>query len=201
MILCDTIDYASAKVHLQKGGECAAFTFFTVVAEHIQQKYGEVVDFDIYKHFESMKVYEANVLKTTGIKKRRMRCLLEMARAHGFRTKDGRLVKVKWWKKMRDPRDHNQIRRALQLWGPVTFMIRYFKGHDLQPRGDIIGPVPEGANSVGLHEMVLRGCDFPNRLYKFQNSWGDNSIKYVPFEVYEDIVVEAYAMSNVILIK
>ena len=92
-----------------------------------------------------------------------------------------------------------KLSTTIQTSGPLIFAVKRYKGHKLNPKNtDIIGAVKDGAvKEKAGHAMMIRGFDYPRRLIKFQNSWGNNSIKWMPLAVYQDIFKYAYYFKGV----
>ena len=207
-IVADYLDYETAQVWDQgKSITCTAHAFFTLLAEHIQQDTGKEVEFDFKKHFDYMERYReaAKYISTrTGreIKKRRVETLCILAKEVGFLTKTGERVVIKKYKRRRRF-NFNRLCKTLQNTGPLVFAVHRYKGHKLNPKNtDIIEPVKEGAKKKKAgHAMMIRGFDRQSQLLKFQNSWGkEDSIKYMPFDVYKDIVKYAYIIEGVYIV-
>ena len=75
MIIADYLDYDTAAIWDQgKSKTCAAYAFFTLLAEHIQQHTGKEVEFDFQEHFDYMERYRKVV------RKRRVKALCMLAK-------------------------------------------------------------------------------------------------------------------------
>ena len=204
MIVADYLDYDTAEVWDQgKSITCTAHAFFTLLAEHIQQDTGKEVEFDFKKHFAYMERYREAAKIVRGdktIKKRRVEALCILAESIGFLTKTGERVAIKKYRRCPFYKNFNFLCKTLQNTGPLVFAVHTYSGHKLNPRStDIIDPVKAGAKKKKMgHAMMIRGFDRQSQLLKFQNSWGkEDSIKYMPFDVYKDIVKYAYIIEGV----
>jgi len=207
VIVADYLDYDTAEIYDQgKSKTCTAHAFFTLLAEHIQQDTGKELEFDFQEHFDYMEKYREGAKYTRGtkvIKKRRVEALCVIAESIGFLTKTLERVKIK--KYMRCPlyKNFHFLCKTLQKSGPLIFAVHRYKGHKLNPEHtDIIGPVKKGAKKKKIgHVMMIRGFDKQSQLLKIQNSWGKNdSIKYMPFDVYKSIVKYAYMIKGVYIV-
>ena len=199
MIIADYLDYDTAAIWDQgKSKTCAAYAFFTLLAEHIQQHTGTEVEVDFQEHFDYMERYRKVV------RKRRVKALCMLAKEVGFLTKTGELVKIKKYKRLPVYKNFDRLCKTLQNTGPLLFAVHRYKGHKLNPKNtDIIDPVKEGAKKKKAgHVMMIRGFDQQSQLLKFQNSWGGtDSVKYMPFDVYKDIVKYAYTIGGVYIVN
>ena len=115
MLLADTIDFVPAKVYKQEGPTCTVHSFFVILSEMIQNKYGIEVEFDMYKYFDIM---EEERVKLTGKKRRRGSWLLWEGVINGFKTTEGKLVKIKGFRIL-PPKNHKQVAKYLQTKGLV----------------------------------------------------------------------------------
>lgn len=196
MIIADFLDYETAKVYDQgKTQTCVPHTFFTILSEHIQQRQGEEVEFDFYKYFDEMEADR---------KPRQLRAhyLCTKAVSDGYKTKDGRLVKIKSFKRSFAYRNWYMFCREIQLFGPQLFAVKTYRGHKLDPKNTDIIEMPtekqfKNVNKDG-HAMMIRGFDYPRKLIKFQNSWGKiDSVKWMPYDVFMKIVKYVYYVKRV----
>ena len=203
-VIADYIDYDTAKVWDQGDTKsCTAHAFFTLLAEHIQQDTGKELEFDFLEHFEYIERYrEASKFtwKDRVIKKSRLESLCVLAENIGFLTKTGERVKIKKHKRVSFLKNFNFLCKTIQTWGPLVLVVYQYKGHKLNPKStDVIEPVKAGAKKRKTkHAMMIRGFDKQSQLIKFQNSWGeDDSVKYMPFDVYKELVDSAYIIEGV----
>ena len=207
MIVADYLDYDTAEVWDQgKSITCTAHAFFTLLAEHIQQDTGKEVEFDFKKHFAYMERYREAAKIVRGdktIKKKRVEALCILAESTGFLTKTGERVVIKKYRRCPFLKNFKFLCKTIQNTGPLIFAVHRYKGHKLNPKNtDIIDPVKAGAKKKKMgHAMMIRGFDTQSQLLKFQNSWGkEDSIKYMPFDVYKDIVKYAYIIEGVYIV-
>lgn len=207
MIVADYLDYDTAEVWDQgKSITCTAHAFFTLLAEHIQQETGKEVEFDFKKHFAYMERYREAAKIVRGdktIKKRRVEALCILAESTGFLTKTGERVVIKGYRRCPFLKNFNFLCKTLQNTGPLIFAVHRYSGHKLNPKNtDIVDPVKAGAKKKKMgHAMMIRGFDTQSKLFKFQNSWGkEDSIRYMPFDVFKDIVKYAYIIEGVYIV-
>lgn len=207
MIVADYLDYDTAEVWDQgKSITCTAHAFFTLLAEHIQQDTGKEVEFDFQEHFDYMERYREAAKIVRGdktIKKRRIEALCILAESTGFLTKTGERVAIKKYRRCPFLKNFKFLCKTLQNTGPLIFAVHRYSGHKLNPKNtDIVDPVKAGAKKKKMgHAMMIRGFDRQSQLFKFQNSWGkEDSIKYMPFDVFKDIVMYAYIIEGVYIV-
>jgi hypothetical protein len=203
LIIADQIDYVPKKIYTQTAPTCAAHAFFTCIMELIQNKYnGLEVEFDIDKGFEKMETWRKEWEKENVKTKTRLKAFMDLAKLEGWETLTGEKVYLRGSMSIKskirlgkivEPLDHDEICYALQRYGCFPFTVQLYEGHDIDPPGDIINPIPEGAEKfTAWHSMLLRGFNRPNSLYKWHNSWGKNSIKHISFETFEQMFRYAY---------
>lgn len=207
MIVADYLDYDTAEVWDQgKSITCTAHAFFTLLAEHIQQETGKEVEFDFKKHFAYMERYREAAKIVRGdktIKKRRVEALCILAESTGFLTKTGERVVIKRYRRCPFLKNFKFLCKTIQNTGPLIFAVHRYSGHKLNPKNtDIVDPVKAGAKKKKMgHAMMIRGFDTQSKLFKFQNSWGkEDSIRYMPFDVFKDIVKYAYIIEGVYIV-
>jgi len=207
MIVADYLDYDTAEVWDQgKSITCTAHAFFTLLAEHIQQETGKEVEFDFKKHFAYMERYREAAKIVRGdktIKKRRVEALCILAESTGFLTKTGERVAIKRYRRCPFLKNFKFLCKTIQNTGPLIFAVHRYSGHKLNPKNtDIVDPVKAGAKKKKMgHAMMIRGFDTQSKLFKFQNSWGkEDSIRYMPFDVFKDIVKYAYIIEGVYIV-
>jgi len=207
VIVADYLDYDTAEVWDQgKSITCTAHAFFTLLAEHIQQDTGKEVEFDFQEHFDYMERYREAAKIVRGdktIKKRRIEALCILAESTGFLTKTGERVAIKKYRRCPFLKNFKFLCKTLQNTGPLIFAVHRYSGHKLNPKNtDIVDPVKAGAKKKKMgHAMMIRGFDRQSQLFKFQNSWGkEDSIKYMPFDVFKDIVMYAYIIEGVYIV-
>ncbi len=198
MVLADYLSYKPLKV-LDQGNtkHCTAYAFFAVLSEFIQQEYGFDLEFDIPKYFDEMEDYR-NIIRA--VKKRRIRCFLEIAQAEGYRAKTGELVKIHGFLSYPTGKFPKKICEYLQKFSPGIFAVDRYKGHSLNDT--IIQEVPEEAKKKKAgHAMMLIGFDVPKQQFQFQNSWGKSYDQYMSWEIYDQIGKYCYFIKHVTLEK
>jgi len=187
VLIADYVDFDTAEIYNQKSTKaCTAFSFFTLLSEYVQQEHGLKVEFDILKEFDKME-------KLRG-KKRRVWWLFSYCKTVGFKAKSGELVKIKGYRLLTQKKNFKKLSTVIQQSGPLVFVVHRYNGHKLNPKDtDIIESVKPSMKKKNVgHAMMVRGFDHPRRLIKFQNSWGDNSIKWMPLDVWQDIIKYGY---------
>jgi len=199
MLLADYLDYDPQSVYDQgSSNQCTAFTFFTVLEEFIQQKYEEKVEFPFSDYFFQMEEWRKHNKTPSGKKYRRGGAFIQMAKLNGWRTVDGRLVKISGSRGFLDTSNHDEVCRMMQRHGPCLFSVRRYKEHKLNPDQEIIDEVPEEATLLNsTHMMALRGFDRVAGLYKYHNSWGKGSVKWMTYETFEKICFYVYSIHRV----
>ncbi len=190
MIIADYLDYDTARTWDQGTSiQCASYAFFTMLAEHVQQLHNKEVEFDFDKYFKEMEENRG--------KKRRIEYLCSHARNHGYHTKTGELVKIGSYRRFSAWRKWEWLCRHLQTVGPMIFVVQRYKGHVLNPKSSDVIKMPTKEKRKATHAMMLRGFDNQSKWLKFQNSYGENSIKWCPWEVFQKINLYCYYIKDV----
>jgi len=197
MPITEYIDYKPAKVYDQgKSPTCVAHAFFTLLSEHVQQKYKKEVEFDFYKYHDEMEKHRNGKL--------RVKYLCVKAKEDGYRTKCGRLVKIGSYRRFSAWRRWDFLCRHIQSpnVGPMLFAVKRYKGHKLNPKDTDVIEMPTEAQfkkkkMVG-HMMMIRGFQYSAEWLIIQNSWGKgDSVRLLPHEVLNKICKYMYYVKNV----
>jgi len=191
-IVADFLDYDSAEIYNQKNTDsCTCFAFFTLLSEWCQQDRGMNLEFDIKKYFKRM-----NIERPSG--KFRLNWLSKTARTEGFKAKTGEIVKITGYSTVIAFKSFRRLCETIQRHGPLIFSVNQYEGHRLNPATDVIAPVKKGATKKKQgHVMIIRGFDYPGRMIKFQNSWGNNSVKWIELPTYLQIVKGAWFFKGI----
>lgn len=198
-IIADYLDYATARTWDQGNTiQCTAYSFFALLAEHVQQLHELEVEFDFDKYFKEME-------KNRGTQMR-VEYLCSHAKNHGYRTKCGKLVKIGSYRRFSAWRKWHWLCRHLQTVGPMIFAVKRYTGHKLNPKNLSVIEMPtekqfKKKKMMG-HAMLLRGYDNQSKWLKFQNSWKggeDVNVKWMPWEVFQKINKYCYYIKDVTL--
>jgi len=201
MLQADRIDFEPAKVYKQKGPTCSVHAFFTILAEHVQNKFGIDVEFDMYEVFERMEKER----KLPGNRKSRYSWLMWTGVYRGYTTLNGEVVYIKGFGRLYKNTPATYMKK-LQLHGPILARLKMYENVDLSPKGDTI-EVPDdlGDPTGSNHAIAMRGFDNtkdenknPKEKYGLHNSWGKNkSVKNIPMEGFHRICIGGYSIYDV----
>lgn len=189
MTIADYIEYIPSKV-LDQGSDplCTSYALCVTLSEMIQNNNDLEVDFDPQQIFEQRNNYIKNF---KGNKADIKNAYLDCGRREGFLTSDG---KYRIW--ITGGRNistgSNSLAKNLQQFGPVIFGINLYEGHSITT--DPIKPVPSGSKIKGGHSMLLRAHELKTKRFKFQNSWGDKSVRWIDYDVIQQLIVHAYVI-------
>jgi len=198
-LIADFVDYEPARTWDQgKSSQCTAYSFFTLLAEHVQQETGKEVEFDFDKYFKEMEKNREGML--------RVKYLCSKAMKDGYRTKTGELVKIASYRKFNAWRNWKFLCEHIQSpnAGPMLFAVNRYVGHDLSPKDTDIIEMPTEEQfkkkKKSGHMMILRGFDNQAKWLRWQNSWEggeDLNVKWCPWEVFQKINKYCYYIKNV----
>lgn len=197
MLIADKLDYSTARTWDQGNTlQCTAYSFFTLLAEHVQQLYEIEVEFDFDKYFKEMEQNRGNRM--------RVEYLCSHAKKHGYETKCGKLVKIGSYRLFSAWRKWNWLCRHLQTVGPMLIAVKRYKGHVLNPKYSDTIEMPTKdqfkKKKINGHAMLLRGFDNESKRLRWQNSWKggeDRNVKWCPWEVFQKINKYCYYISKV----
>ena len=193
-ITADYLDYSTARTWDQgQSSTCVSHAFFTLLAEHIQQSTGKIVEFDFDKYHDEAEEYK----KENG--GHRVVALCKIAKDKGFKTKTGELVKIGSYRRYAAYRNFQWLCRIIQTAGPFLLSLYLYKGHSLNPSSDII-TTPKGERKGTSHMVMIRGFDFPSEWLRIQNSWyskDEDNIKWLPHPALVEMCQYMYYVSDV----
>lgn len=181
MVKHDVVRHNFRRYLTQTGGSCSTHSFLGVLAELVESETGVKTEFDYEGEYE--KIHVKGTPEGLPIYK-----IAKIAETKGFRTLDGRLVKITGAERMgKYPTWEAQasaLYRKIQMYGPGAMTVRwnYRKGTSLVKHKDgILTSIKQyvrnwnNPDNNRAHGIALVGFDRDEGTLNLANSWGEKN--------------------------